>query len=572
MATTIISAILALLAGIGVFLIATKVLSTNLESASGNKLKTLFAKTSKSKLLGVGIGTVATAAIQSSGAVSVMVIGFVNASLMTLPQAATIIFGANIGTTVTGQIVALGTLGESISTTVIFASFTFVGACMLLFSKKDIVKKVGGIILGFGLIFVALDMMSESMSVFTENEDMGVQTFLAKISNPLLLVVIGAVLTAVIQSSSVMTGIAITMVFSGLISLDQGIYLTMGSNIGSCVVAVIAGIGSSTNAKRTALIHLIFNISGVILFMIVGLIMRESTKGAITFGTLFQKMFPDVPSTQLAMFHTVFNIVTVIIILPFTDLLVKLVTKILPERNKKPVEDTQKFAYLEEHFLSTPPIAVAQLRKEVIAMADVATYNFDCAVKMLCTSDFSDKEIFVKNEEHLNFLNREIVRFNVKLSKGDLSEADNVFLSTVFHTVSDLERIGDYAENIMQYAEKLHAINDTLSEDAVEETRYLQSKIDALSEKVREEYSTNNLGLLADVYELEDKIDAICDEMTDKHIERLDKGLCSPDKGVLYTSFISDSERVADHFVNVAKSVRSFSKRTKSNTKSLIEV
>ena len=571
MAVLIISAILSLLAGIGVFLIATKFLSSNLESVSGNKLKALFSKTSKSKLLGVGIGTVATAAIQSSGAVSVMVIGFVNASLMTLPQAATIIFGANIGTTITGQIVALGTLGETISTTVIFSTFTFIGACMVMFSKKDIVRKSGGILLGFGLIFVALDMMSSAMAIFTEEESLGVQAFLAAISNPLLLVIIGAVLTAVIQSSSVMTGIAITMVFSGLISLDQGIYLTMGSNIGSCVVAVIAGIGSSTNAKRTALIHLIFNISGVILFMIAGVIMREASHGAVTFGSLFQKMFPNVPSTQLAMFHTFFNVITVIIILPFTNLLVKLVTKILPERKKKPDPDAPKLVYLEEHFLSTPPIAVAQMRKEVLNMAEIALYNFDCAANMLCTLDFADKDTFVRNEEELNFLNREIVRFNVKLSKADVNAADNVFLSTVYHTVSDLERIGDYAENIMEYAQKMQSSNDTFSQDAISEIKEIKSKIDALAESVMLEYSDNDLTLLGNIYNTEDAIDAYSEQITANHITRLDQGLCTPDSGVLFTSFVSDSERIADHFVNVAKSVRSFSKRSKDNTKSLIE-
>lgn len=571
MAVTIISAILTLLTGIGVFLFATKILSSNLESVSGNKLKSLFAKTSKNKLLGVGIGTVATAAIQSSGATTVMVIGFVNASLMTLPQAATIIFGANIGTTVTGQIVALGTLGESISTTVIFSAFAFIGACMIMFGKKDAVKKAGGILFGFGLIFVALDLMSGSMEVFTENEELGVQAFLATIKNPILLVLIGAVLTAVIQSSSVMTGIAITMVFSGLITLDQGIYLTMGSNIGSCVVAVIAGIGSSTNAKRTALIHLLFNLAGVILFMLVGMIMREASHGAVTFGALFQRMFPDVPSTQLAMFHTFFNVITVILILPFTNMLVKLVTKILPERKRKPDPDSPKFTYIEEHFLSAPPIAAEQIKKEICSMAEIASYNFDRAANMFCTLDFADKQIFKKNEEKLNFLNREIVRFNVKLSAEDMNSADGVFLSTVYHTVSDLERIGDYAENIVEYAEKLQTLPEGLTETAVEEVRSMQARIDSLAEKVMREYRDGDLGLLGEIYDMEDGIDDYSEEMNANHIERLNRGECTPDTGVLFTSLVSDCERIADHFVNVAKSVRSFTKKSKDNAKSLIE-
>jgi len=275
-ATAVATSILTLIAGIGIFLIACKMMSANLEALSSNKLKALFAKTSKSKLIGVGIGTVTTAAIQSSGATTVMVIGFVNAGIMTPAQAATIIFGANIGTTVTGQIVALGLFGaDTISTTVIFSAFAGVGACIILFSKKDVLQKIGGILAGFGMLFVALGMMSGSMESFANLDS--VKMFLATVKNPLLLVLIGAILTAIIQSSSVMTSLAITMVFTGLINLDQGIYLTLGSNIGSCAVAIIAGIGSSTNAKRTALIHLIFNIAGVAVFMLVGMIMREAS-------------------------------------------------------------------------------------------------------------------------------------------------------------------------------------------------------------------------------------------------------------------------------------------------------
>ena len=255
--TAVISAILTLLAGIGIFLVACQMMSSNLEAASSEKLKHLFAKASKSKLLGVGIGTLGTAAIQSSGATTVMTIGFVNAGIISLAQAATIIYGANIGTTVTAQIVALGMFGEGgISTSVIFSAFAGLGAFISLFSKKSNWKTMGGILAGFGMLFVGLSLMSGSMKDFANLE--GVKIFLAQIGNPILLVLLGAIFTAIIQSSSVMTSIALAMVVSGLISLDQGIYLTMGSNIGSCVVAIIAGITSSKNAKRTALIHLIF--------------------------------------------------------------------------------------------------------------------------------------------------------------------------------------------------------------------------------------------------------------------------------------------------------------------------
>ena len=269
---TIVSAVLSMLAGIGIFLVACSMMSSNLEAVSSSRLRSLFKKVSGNKLIGVGIGAVTTAAIQSSGATTVMVIGFVNAGIMSLVQAATVIYGANIGTTITGQIVALGMTGSNmLSTTVIFSAFAGVGAMITLFSKKDQVKRFGGIFSGFGMLFVGLSMMSSSMGTFSELD--AVKVFLAGISNAFLLVLVGTIFTAIIQSSSVMTSIAITMVVTGLISLDQGIFLTMGSNIGSCVVAMIAGLGSSKNAKRTALIHLLFNVGGVVLFMILGFLL-----------------------------------------------------------------------------------------------------------------------------------------------------------------------------------------------------------------------------------------------------------------------------------------------------------
>ena len=263
----IVTAILHLVAGIGIFLVACSMMSSNLESLSSNKLKSLFSKASKSKMLGVGIGTVGTAAIQSSGATTVMVIGFVNAGIMSLTQAATIVYGANIGTTVTGQIVALGMFGgDMLSTTVIFSALSGVGAFIVTFAKSDTAKKTGGILAGFGMLFVGLSMMSGSMESFAKLD--AVKNFLAGIDNIVLLIVIGAILTAIIQSSSVMTSVAITMVVAGLITLEQGIFLTMGSNIGSCAVALMAGLTGGKNAKRTACIHLIFNLSGVVVFTI----------------------------------------------------------------------------------------------------------------------------------------------------------------------------------------------------------------------------------------------------------------------------------------------------------------
>lgn len=558
----IATAVLSLIAGIGVFLIACTMMSSNLESVSSNKLKKLFAKTSKSKLMGVGIGTVATAAIQSSGATSVMVIGFVNAGIMTLMQAATVIYGANIGTTITGQITALGMFKDTISTGVIFATFAGIGAFIMAFAKKDVVKKVGGILAGFGMLFVGLDIMSASMKVFAELES--VKNFLALIKNPILLMLIGAVFTAIIQSSSVMTSVAITMVFTGLISLDQGIYLTMGSNIGSCVVAIIAGITSGTNAKRTALIHLLFNITGVIIFMLVAMMMREISKSVnpsrvITFGYLFEKMFPNAPQTQLAMFHTFFNVITVALVLPFTNLMVKLVSKMIPDKKAPAQESDEKLYYIDEHMISTPPIAVLQTKNEIVNMAEIALHNYQIACDIVCTLDYSNIEKFRKNENELNFLNKEISRFVVKLSKCEMNDADHNYLATSFHTVSDIERVGDYAENIVEYADKLRDINQKFSEKAVNEIRNLQEHIEELFQKTMKAYVNADLDSLNAANEIEEEIDDIKDEMGENHIARLRDGECTPDVGAQYLSLASDSERIADHFINIAKCIKQWS-------------
>ena len=539
-------------------------MSSNLESVSSNKLKQLFARTSKSKLVGVGIGTVATAAIQSSGATTVMVIGFVNAGIMSLMQAATVIYGANIGTTITGQITALGMFKNSISTGVLFATFAGIGAFTMAFAKKDLVKKIGGILAGFGMLFVGLDMMSASMDTFASLDT--VKNFLASISNPLLLVLIGTVLTAIIQSSSVMTSIAITMVFTGLINLDQGIYLTMGSNIGSCVVAIIAGLTSSTNAKRTALLHLLFNVSGVVIFMLVAMMMREISKAVnptkiITFGYLFGKMFPSVPQTQLAMFHTIFNVITVIIMLPLTNLSVKLVCKILPDKKKKDEQPAEHFYYIDEHMLSTPPIAVQQTKNEIVNMAEIALHNYDLACDVICTLDYSKIEKFRQNENELNFLNKEIARFVVKLSKLEMNDADHNYLATTFHTITDLERVGDYAENIIEYADKLKESDQKFSDVAISEVRNLQSRINNLFQKVMKAYVNSDAASLDEANVIEDEIDDITEAMGANHIERLRAGDCTPDVGAQYLSLASNSERVADHFINVGKSINGTTKK-----------
>lgn len=556
--TILLQAILQLIAGIGIFLVACQMMSSNLETASSARLKSLFSRMSNSRMLGVGIGTVATAAIQSSGATTVMVIGFVNVGIMSLAQAATIIYGANIGTTVTAQIVALGLSGGGgISTTVIFAAFAGLGAFIELFSKKDTWKTWGGIITGFGMLFVGLSLMSGSMKELSGLQE--IKDFLASVEHPLMLVLFGAILTAIVQSSSVVTSIALTMAVTGLISLNQGIYLTMGSNIGSCVVAIIAGLTSGLNAKRTALIHFLFNCFGVCIFLIAAWIMHLVTSGALNYGIIFERMFPGAPQLQLAMFHTIFNCITVCIILPLTNALVNLVVKILPEKNR--VDEALKegqphFHFVDEQMLRTPAIAVNQVKLEIENMAAIAIHNFNLAIDIISTVNFDKMDEFNENEKQLNYLNRNLIPYIVQLNTLPISEDDNRYLATAIRTIGDLERVGDYATNLTEYAELLQNFKETFSKDLLFEVEQLREMMGSLYQATMKTYMDHDFDALIEVNRYEDQVDDLVARIEKMHLQRLMDGVYPASVGQVYQEFASDTERIADHFLNVAKSIR----------------
>ena len=551
---SILTAILTLLAGIGVFLVACTMMSSNLESAASRRLKQLFSHTGNNKLIGVGIGTIGTAAIQSSGAVTVMVIGFVNVGIMSLTQAATIIYGANIGTTVTAQLVALGLSGSnSLSTTVLFAAFAGIGAFMMLFAKSDAWKKTGGILTGFGMLFVGLSMMANAMDEFAALDS--VKLFLASIRNPLLLVLLGTIITAIIQSSSVMTSIAITMVVTGLIALDQGIYLTMGSNIGSCVVAIIAGMTSGVAAKRTAIIHLLFNVMGVILFLCIALTLSLVTAGVWSFGIIFERLFPSAPQLQLAMFHTVFNVTTMLVALPLTNALVNLACRIIKDQPAKDTNEPHLY-FLDPQMLRTPVVAIRQLKAEVENMAKLAIQNYQRSIHNVMTLDDSDRELFNRTEDQLNYLNRELVHYALLLSNNQLSEFDHQYLVSTIRTVSDLERIGDYATNIIEYADSLCQQEVRFSDYALKEIDQMNTLISRLYDATMHAYHKMDMTALGLANQIEEEVDQLTDEMERNHIQRLALGICKPQAGTEYISLAQNSERVADHLINVAKTIR----------------
>ncbi|MDD6361600.1 MAG: Na/Pi cotransporter family protein [Eubacteriales bacterium] len=557
----ILYAFLSLLGGIGVFLYGMKLMGDSLEMVAGNEIKRMFAKISDNKIIGVGIGAVTTAVVQSSAAVTVMAIGFVNSGLMSLIQAAAIVFGANIGTTSTALIVALGVGGlADVKLTVIFAALAGVGAMTIMFSKKDKIKKIGGIITGLGMIFVGLSVMTDSMTIFSESPK--IVEFLAKISNPALLLLFGIAFTALIQSSSAVSGIVVTMSVAGLLSFDQGLYIILGSNIGTCITSLIASIGTNTNAKRTAVIHLMFNVIGVLIF------------GLVSISGVFSKMFMPInnPAMRIALLHTFFNVVTTIILLPFMNLLVKLVSKMVPEKHKDEKTDEPHLYYLEERLLRTPPVAVAQMKNEVINMAEIAKTNFDVCVDAVMRAKVSDViEDVQRNENTLNFLNREMAKYLVKLSQVDLSEEDKQLIGTTYHTISDIERIGDYAENISEYAEKLENDGVAFSEGAIKEIGTLKDTINNLYNFVMKTYKEATIDYIADVNYYEESVDKLKEEMSEHHIERMNNGTCTPEVGALYLSLASNAERVADHMTNIAFAVKSYAKKNEKKEKEVKE-
>ena len=545
----ILTHILELIAGVGVYLIACSMISKNLEAVSSDRLKKLFSKVSGNKLAGVAIGALATIIIQSSGATTVMTIGFVNAGIISLSQAATLIFGGEIGTTITGQIVALGLFDSDIfDVTVLFSSLAGIGVFLSMFAKKDNTKYLGDIISGFGILFIGLGMMSDSMDSFAQMNELKV--FLSQVDNIVVLIIAGALITAAIHSSAAMTSIAITMVAAGLISLEQGIYITLGANIGTCFTGAIAAMSSSTNAKRTSLMQLIFNTGGVLLLLVADLIIKFITGNSYSFGIMFERMFADTPQVQLAMFHTFFNIASVLIVLPLSDLLVKASEKLISDDGSH--FDGERFYFVDEHMLSTPAVAVQQVKREIVNMAMIAINNFNIAINIIKTQNYEKLEEFRNNEKELNFLNHNLVDIIVKLTRMEnISRKDYLYLSSTYKTISDFERIGDYSENIIEYAQNLKEYNETFSEDAMAEIDELSKLINDLYLVSIVVYESGNRKGFAKAKKIEDKIDDLSEKMEENHIIRLNKGTCSANVGAQYLRLSSDVERIGDHLINI---------------------
>lgn len=532
------SMLMQLAGGLGLFLFGMKFMGDGLEMAAGSKLRGMIERLTKNKYMGALVGLVVTAVIQSSSATTVMVVGFVNAGLMNLAQAVGVIMGANIGTTVTGVMIA-------INLTAIAPLAVLIGVVMISFIKRNSVKHIGQIIAGFGILFMGMKMMSTAMEPLSESEVF--TSLMTSFSNPLLGVLVGLVFTAIIQSSSASVGVLQALGAAGAITLPSAIYVIYGQNIGTCVTALISSVGTSKTARRTAVVHLMFNVFGAILFIVISML--------FPFAELVQRIAPGNVMAQISIVHVIFNIVCTAIMLPLSSLLVKVACKVIP--GSDPVKSSNSLAYLDARILSTPPVAVAQLFKEVDRMGQLAKETLGMAMDALITQDNTKVDQIYENENTINFLNRGIAEYLVKINGLDLEDYDRQALGSMYHVISDMERIGDHSENLCELAQTLKKSKQKFSPWAVEQATEMRNRVEAMLEEALQMFASRETQpqMAADINRREEIIDDATQELKDLHIERLNQGKCSVVAGTVFMDMLTNLERIADHCTNIAYSM-----------------
>lgn len=532
--------IASLLGGLALFLMGMKMMSDGLEQTAGDKMKTVLEKLTSNRFLGVGVGAGITAVIQSSSATTVMVVGFVNSGLMTLRQAIWVIMGANVGTTITGQLIAL-------DVGVIAPLIAIVGVVFIVFLKSKKLHHWGYIFAGLGILFMGMNMMSDSMSGLRDSQEF--VNAVTNLSNPALGILAGAVFTAIIQSSSASVGILQALAMSGAISLSSSVYVLFGQNIGTCITAVLASVGTSRNARRTTVIHLLFNITGTIIFTIICML--------TPFTDFIQSLTPDNPAAQIANVHTIFNIVTTLILLPFGTLLEKAAMKILPERSDEKSDKMQlRFISpdsVNNHSIGSVSVAVSQIQSEVSHMLELARSNVSDAFDNILHWDRDRFENVEKNEEYVDFLNAEISKYISALMSGEMTEQDAKTVSAYFKIIGNIERISDHAMNIAEYAmllnKKGYKADDEIYSE-VEEMKYVT--LDGLK---LIDFSVGEMQQMTfvSVSMAEKNIDSLSEAYRSNQIERLRENKCSGDVSVVYSEMITDFERIGDHLLNIGE-------------------
>lgn len=528
---------ISLLGGLGLFLYGMNLMAEGLQKSAGDKLKKIVEKLTSNTVMGVLVGTVVTAIIQSSSAATVMVVGFVNAGIMSLSQAIGVIMGANIGTTVTAQLVSFKL--EAIAPVALG-----IGIILYLFSKKEKTKELATILLGFGILFTGMEFMKDAVKPLAEYE--GFRRALIYFGEHQFLgIIAGFAITGIIQSSSASMGMLIALASQGLIPLSSALPILYGDNIGTCVTSLLSSIGASRNAKRAATMHLTFNVIGTLIFV---LILNYPI------SALVKWLDPTDAARQIANAHTIFNVVNVLILLPFAKYIVKIVLKIMPITEEES-EATAATKYLDERIIQTPSIALGNTVKEVSRMGQKANKALEYSMNSLINKSMTDVEKTVKYEEHVNLLQKEILNYLLKLSKSPLNDEERNKVDLLFNTVNDIERVSDHAENISELSRLAIEKDLQFSDTALEEMNNIYSKAKENFNIALKGLENYDKSIISKVYEIEDEVDALDKLYRKKHIERLNNGKCTIDSGVLFLDLLTNLERISDHSCNIVNNI-----------------
>ena len=538
--------VLSLLGGLALFLYGMHMMSVGLETAAGDRMKAILEKLTSNRLLGVAVGAGITAVIQSSSATTVMVVGFVNAGLMNLTQAISVIMGANIGTTITGWLVSAGEWAKMFSPSTLAPIAVMVGVIITLVGKRQQSKDVAGIIIGFGILFIGMNTMSDAVYPLRESEVFKT-AFISMGSNPFLGILVGAGVTAIIQSSSASQGILLSLASAGLVPTNAAVFIIMGQNIGTCVTAILSSVGASKNAKCVGTMHLTFNIAGTIIFSILAMF-------------LFARLDPSygegiINMTQISFIHTVFNVGTTIILMPFSGYIIKFAMKVNGLKAVETKSDEAELVHLDKRMMSTPSVAVEGAKLETIRMGRIARENLSLALSTLSDHD-EEKMADVKQREFvIDKLCDNISKYLIDLCMLHLSDKDNEMVTSLLNTVSDMERVGDHAENIVELAEEMKQEGISFSDTALEELNEMSTTTLGAYDNAVKALELDDITYAVKTSFLEDQVDAMEKKLRAGHIERLSNAECSVNAGIHFIDLLGNLERVSDHAMNIAQVV-----------------
>lgn len=539
--------------GLGMFLYGMNIMADGMQKSAGSKMNHFLGMLTNNRLMAVCLGALITAIIQSSGATTVMVVGFVSAGVLNLTQAVGVIMGANIGTTITAWIVSLSQLGSAMEVMkpVFYAPLLLgIGALMILFSKKQKLQTVGEIMVGLGLLFMGLEFMSNSISPYT-NAPIFSKAFEVLGGNPLLGMIIGALVTALLQSSSASVGILQTLAMNGVVTTNAAIYITLGQNIGSCVTAILSSMGGSRTAKRAAVMHLSFNILGAVLF---------GVGGFLLFALRPALAAREISAVEISIFHTIFNLVNTTLLFPFANRLVDLSGVIVKESPEEKMREAEKeegeeetsIKHLDERIFESPAFAIEVAAMEVVHMGQVTMKNVKRGIEAILDGSPEETEEVYKTEKMIDRMENRLTEYLIKIDNLSLTEHQKRVVNDLFYSASDIERVGDHAENLAECAAYMVEHHLEFSETGIEDLREISKSVFKSFENAIEARRTGNMDFVRKVSQYEDQVDSLEEELREKHIERLSDGSCVPSAGVVFLDILTNLERISDHAYNLA--------------------